>query len=437
MKANVDLSLRCSIRGPVRFAKLLIIAFVFGFGIWAAIAPLTSAAIAPGIFGTEAKRKSVQHLSGGIIGELLVREGDEVEAGALLLRLEDTLARSTYELLEGQYIDLIAERARLTAERNGQKEVQLPNMKVANNERATQALSAQRDLFESRMKAMDGRVAILNQKIEKLDAQIGGYMAQMDSVERRRQIIAKEIKAVSRMVRLGLEREPRLLALQRAAAEIDGLIGELSSSTAQAELRIEETELEIIDLKARTMNQVTGDLRDLAGRISDMEPRLTAALRTLSLTEIRAPVSGSVVALRYHTVGGVITPGQPILDIVPSNAELMIEAKVSPTDIDVVRPGMQAEVRLSAFAMRSTPTVPGRVVHISADRLTDRSGNHYYAVHIEPEFDINDAGDLEDVLNALHPGMPVEVMIVTGKRTVLGYLMQPIADSFAKAFRES
>jgi len=428
------------VRGPLRLALALVIAFFLGFGGWAAFAPLTSAAVAPGTVSVEAKRKTVQHLDGGIIAALEVREGDKVAAGDLLIRLDDTMAQSTYDLLEGQYIDLIAEQARLEAERARRVAIAVPPIlaEVRNQARAEEALTVQRNLFESRRTALENRIAILESRKGKLEEQIRGYEAQAEAADRQRAIIARETEAVERMVRQGLEREPRLLALQRTMAEIEGFLGKTASNIAQAEVRIGEADLEVLDLESRTVNQVTGDLRDLAGRIADMAPRLRAAEATLRRTEIRAPVSGTIVGLQYHTVGGVISPGGRVLDIVPEDAELLVEARVSPADIDIVRPGMIAEVRLSVYAARTTPTVPGTVVHVSADRMTDQgTQEHYYDVHVRLDPGAAAAADYPATIGQLYPGMPVEVMIVTGEDTLLNYLLRPLIDSFARAFRES
>lgn len=433
-------SLLASIRGPIWFAVALAVGFLLGFGSWAAIAPLTSAAVAPGFVGVETRRQTVQHLDGGLIAEINVAEGDSIAAGDLLLRLDDTIAGSTYDLLEGQFIDLLAERSRLRAEQSAAVELDNPEELAAmdNKARVDTAMRAQRDLFNSRRDTLRNRTEILDQRILKLKEQINGFSVQEASARRRLQIIGREQAAVERMVRQGLEREPRLLALQRTAAEIEGFLGDIISRHSQAQVRIGETRLEIIDLKAKTVNQVTGDLRDLAGRIADMEPRLRAARNTLERVEITAPTDGTVVALQHHTIGGVVRPGGRILDIVPSAAEFLIEAQVSPADIDVVRPGLPAEVRLTAFAARTTPTVAGTVVHVSADRFADQATQqHYYAVHVRLDPDPDLLAEFGLDLSALYPGMPVEVLVVTGKRTALDYLIQPITDSFARAFREN
>jgi HlyD family type I secretion membrane fusion protein len=415
------------------------VGFFAGIGFWSANAPLTSAAVAPGSIGLDARRKTIQHLEGGILAELHVSEGDFVEAGDLLLALDDTIAKSTLELLQGQYVDMLALRARMTAERVGAKTVETPEeiLKTGEPARVEQAMAAQRNIFESRRHVYQSRTEILNAKIVKLQEQIKGFDAQSDALERQMDILQLETIDIEELVDRGLERAPRLYALQREAARFEGMLGDLAARRSEAEVLIDETRLMLLELEAELQNQVAGELSTLSGRISDMRPRLHAAADKLARSQVRAPVSGRIVTLARHTIGGVIGPGQPILEIVPADLELLVEARVSPVEIDVVRPGLAAEVRLTAYSARSTPTVPGRVVHVSADRLTDPvSGFPYYAVHVRLDAQ-SEPGATDIDLTQLYPGMPVEVMLVTGRRTVLDYLLQPITDVLARTFRET
>lgn len=417
-------------------AALSALTVLGAFMLLSVLAPLSSAAIAPGFVGVETQRKTIQHLEGGIIAKLPVKEGDTVQTGQLVMMLESTIARSTYDLLEGQFIDLLAEQARLLAERSGQTMIDRDGFPVRalNPARADEALRVQNDLLRSRQRALETRKQVLQQRIRSLEEQVRGFQSQEVAAERQIEILEVEERAVTAMVRQGLEREPRKLALQRAAAEIAGSLGEIRSRIAQAEIRVGETMLEMQDLDSSLHNQITGDLRDLSGRIADMEPRLRAAGDTLKRLDIRSPVNGTVVSLQYHTIGGVVRPGSRIMDVVPSDAEFLIEAQVHPTDIDVVRPGLPAEVRLSAFATRMTPTVAGEVVHVSADRLADEGRReYYYAIHVRLKPDDETVIALAE---HLYPGMPVEVMVLTGERTVLDYFVQPVVDTFSRAMRE-
>lgn len=434
-----DVSLLSRVRGPLTAAVLIFAGFFVGIGLWSGNAPLTSAAIAPGTVGLQAERKIVQHLEGGLIQDITVKEGDRVRAGDLLIVLDDTMARSTLDLLTGQYIDLLTTRARLEAERSDADDLIVPEALAPfmDEPRTARSLAAERDLFQSRKEAYASRLQILDSRIKKLREQIRGFDAQSAALERQRVLIQKEQEAVEDMVERGLERAPRLYRLQRSAAELDGALGEIAARRSEADVLIGETELERLDFDARIRNQVTGELGELQGKVADMLPRIRAAQNTLERTEIRAPVDGTVVTLAYTTPGGVIRPGAPIMSIVRGGMEQIIEARVAPSEIDVVRPGLPAEVRFTAYSARTTPTLPGRVVHVSADRLSDdEAGTSYYAIHVRLDPLPDTAGS--DVIRPeeLYPGMPVEVMVVTGRQTLLEYFLQPFTDVLARAFRE-
>lgn len=437
---EVNTSLLSRVRGPLLAALLIVLGFFAGIGAWSSNAPLTSAAVAPGTVGLGTRQKIVQHLEGGIIKDIHVKEGDRVSAGDLLIELDDTVARSTLDLLKGQYIDLLATRARLEAERSGLDHIEIPEalQQFLDEPRARKALEAARDLFKSRQDAYASRLDILESRIRKLEEQIRGFDAQSAALERQLVLIGKEQKSVQELVDQGLERAPRLYRLQRGAAEIEGALGEIAARQSEAGVLIGETQLERLDLDARKLNQITGELADLQSRIADMQPRIRAAQNTLGRTEIVAPVDGTVVTLIYNTPGGVIRPGVPIMNIVPNDMEQMIEARVDPSEIDVVRPGLPAEVRFTAYSARTTPTVPGKVVHVSADLLTDETtGTAYYAIHVQLDPSFGDDNKTSIDPEKLYPGMPVEVMVVTGHQTLLDYFIQPVTDVLARAFRES
>lgn len=432
--------LRERVRSPLRTAAWFALAFFVGLGGWSAFAPLSGAALAPGHVGIENQRKTIQHLEGGIIDKIAARDGDKVKAGDLLVRLDDTVPRSTYDLLEGQFIDLIVERARLNAEQEGADYIDWPDLLaiISNRERVGEAMRVQQALFDARREALQSRVDILRTGISHIQEQIRGFETQDEAVRRQLELIQKETEAVAQLVEKGLQARSRLYALQRTIAELDGTLGDIASRKAQARVLIGESELEILDLSTRNRNQVVGDLRTLASQIADMQPRLRAARATLDRLDLRAPVSGTVVGLQYHTEGGVIRPGAPVLDLVPEQSKFVIEAKVSPADIDVVSTGLPAEVRLVAFSSRITPTVPGHVTHVSADRLIDQATSQFY-YQIKVQLDVDQAllREFDFDLAQLYPGMPVEVMVVTAERTLLDYLLQPVTDMFARAFRET
>ena len=424
----------------IGIAALLFILFFGVFGVWASLAPLQSAAVAPGYIGVESKRKTIQHLDGGSVAEIRVRDGDYVEAGQLLLRLDDAIAAATLELLDGQYTDLLAEESRLRAEHGRRPEIDFPpyllervDEKGEGGGRAAQAIETQRGVFEARRRAMESKQRILAARIQETEQQIEGFRIQREAMEKRLVLIESERSDLQKIVSQGLEAKPRLRAFEREKVEIEGQIGEITSRIAQARLRIGETRLEVLDLESELLNRVAGDLRRIRGKVLDMEPRLQTARDALERTALRAPESGTVVGLRYHTIGGVIPPGGAILDIVPDQSEYIVEARISPRDIDVVRPGLATEVRLTAFSARNTPTVMGQLIRVSADRMvSEKSGQPYYAAQVRLE--LKEGGAIEP--RRLYPGMPVEVMVVTGTRTTLDYLLSPINDILSRAFRE-
>jgi HlyD family type I secretion membrane fusion protein len=421
---------------PILLAGILSTAlFLGGFGFWAATAPLDNAAVAPGTVIAEGKRKTVQHKEGGIVAQILVAEGAEVAAGDPVVRLDDTQARSALEALRIQHDELLAQEARLRAERDATPEIHFPDELIGRQDEARIAalLNGQRRLLAARRDSLNNQIDILAQRMVQIDSEIAGQQAQLVGAERQMRLIQEEIAGVTVLVDKGLERRPRLLALQREAANLEGTSGEKRALIAQAQQRRGETELQILDLQNQRSEEVATELRDVQGRLTELEERLTAAADVLRRTVVTAPVGGTVMDLRIHTSGGVIGAGESILDIVPTEDALVIEAKVRPTDIDTVHAGLPAQVRLTAFKQRTTPVLSGEVAHVGADSLSDeRTGTNYYIAHV-----VIERGELERAGNlSLRPGMPADVMIVTGRRTALEYLISPLRDSFARAFRE-
>ncbi len=426
-------------RPPVRRTLLVGAATVVlglgGFLIWAATAPLSSAALAPGIVKVDGNRKTVQHLEGGIIAELLVREGQRVAFGQPLLRLDNLEARALHQTLDGQTVALQAQEARLLAERDGLADLLFPaELEARRGEpRVAETLEGQARIFESRKAILDGQIGVVDQRIAQLRAQIAALEAQLVAGAEQLAFIREEIAGVNELVAKGLERRPRLLALRRTAAHIAGQQGDLQGRIAQAREGIAEAELQIINLRKARVEEASMELREVQTRRLELVERLPAAAAAVGRREVTAPQAGVVLNLRHHTVGGVVAPGQPILDLVPEHEPLIIEARVSPGDIDQVRAGLSAKVVLPAFKQRTTPQLEGGVVRVSADVLSDeRTGRTYYTaqVAVEPR-------ELERLPGiTLQPGMPAEVIIESEARTLLDYLIQPITDSFRHAFRE-
>ncbi len=421
--------------GRIMSGGLLIIALFFGgFGTWAAVAPLSSAATATGFVIVEGQRKKVQHLEGGIVKEILIRDGDAVEAQQIIMRLDETRALATRDLLRGQLRAARAFEARLMAERDLAQSIVYPQELLAlqDDPRVAEILATQTNLFQARLEAFTGELKVLAQRIAQSKEEIAGLAAQEKSERRQRELIVEEIKGVEAMLAKGLERKPRLLALQRAAAELEGNRGAHLAQIARAKATITESQLRILDLKNQRMKEVAGQLNEVRQAIADAQEKLRSTEDTLQRTEIRAPVAGIVVGLQVHTVGGVVGAGGTIAEIVPQKETLIIEAQVRPEDIDVVHPGLPAQISLQSLDRRMS-TLDGTVTHVSADRLNDpQTKLPYYEalVSIDPE-------SLEATVGAvLYPGMPAIVMIATGKRTALGYLVSPITDFMGRAMRE-
>lgn len=427
-------------RPPIRrlvLVALAIIALLFGgLGGWAAVVPLQSAAVAQGQVRVSTHRKTIQHLEGGIVQAILVKEGDAVTAGQVLVRLDDTRVRANLDRLKGRAAGLLATKVRLAAERDGARTLAFPEALTAaarGDPKIEEILSSQRGIFAARRRALEGRTRILRQRIGQLNKEIASLQAQVDAETRQLALITEEMDTVSMLVGKGLAEKPRLLALQRNAARIEGSRGEHLGLIARAEQRIGETELRMIDLENTFSNEVVKELEEVQGKLSDVEEQIKAAEDVLQRTEILAPQDGVVVSLRVHTPGGVIKPGEPILDIVPQNDVLLIEARINPLDIDVVHVGLPAQVRLTAYGSRHVLPLDGEVIYLSADSFTDqRTGAPYYLARIRANAE--QQRRLRKV--TLYPGMPAEVMILTGERTALDYALRPLFDSFARAFRE-
>ena len=409
--------------------------FFGGLILWGLLAPLSSAAVAPGVVIVDSNRKTVQHLEGGIIREIKVGNGDAVSAGQVLIRLDDAQAAATFNQIRGQLDALEALEARLVAERDGLSEIAFPDPLLARraDPQVAEILSGQQTIFAQRRLTLAGQTDILNQRVVQLEKEIDSRRAQIAAAKRQSLLIGEEIAGVNDLVKKGLERRSRLLALQRQQASLEGQRGEQLGLVARAEQQIGEAELQNISQKNTQMNAVVGELRDIQTQLGDMAERAASARDVLERREIVSPIDGTVVDMKFFTAGGVIGPGEPILDIVPENDELVIEAQVQPIDIDVVQTGLKAQVTLSAFKQRTTPTLDGQVIYVSADSLTDpRTGVPYFATRIEiPADEMDRLGGLE-----LSPGMPAQVMIVTGERTAFQYLFDPLRESLQRAFRE-
>ncbi len=413
----------------------LIIAALFGgLGGWAITAPLNGAVVATGVVKVEGNRKSVQHLDGGIVKELRVREGDRVGAGDVLIVLDDTQAKAELEILSQQYIVLRASEIRLLAELAGEAAMVMPPELAAraSDAYARNIWAGQIRQFEARRAAIEGQRRVIAEKIRQLQSQIAGAEAQVKAYAEQSDSVRAEAQSIAPLVEKALLPRARLLQLERAASGLDGQIADARASIARFRQAIAEQELQIAQLSNDRMAEVTKDLREVHARLVEVLPRRTNAEAVLGRMEIRSPYAGRVVGLSMFSIGGVIQRGERILDIVPDEG-LTIDVQIAVDDISDVHPGTQAELHLTAYKQRIVPTIRGGVVNVSADRLTDpKTGNAYFVASIRP-----DPAALAELPGIhLQPGMPVTAMIPTEARTAFDYIVGPLTTSFSQAFRQ-
>jgi HlyD family secretion protein len=410
-----------------------------GVGGWATTTHLAGAVIASGSIVVESNVKKVQHPTGGVVGEILVKEGGEVKDGQVVLRLDDTVTRATLGVVRSQLDEFTARQARLLAERDGDDAIDFPAQLTSRrgDPSVATATAGEEKLFESRKTARTGQRAQLRERVAQMNEEIRGLSAQLAAKEKELDLIGQELVGVADLYKKNLVSISRYMQLQRDQTRLLGERGSLIADIARARGKISETELQIIQLDQDFRTEVLKELRDAQGKIAELKERVTAAEDQLKRVDLRAPQSGFVHQLAVHTVGGVISNGETIMQIVPRADDLVAEAKVAPNDIDQVAVGAKAVVRIMAGNQRQTPEVAGTVIRVSADLAREQAnGNQpaqaYYTVRISlpPE----EVARLQDL--RLVPGMPVEAFIQTYARTPLEYLLKPLHDQIARTFRE-
>jgi HlyD family type I secretion membrane fusion protein len=414
----------------------VIIAIFFGlFGTWAAIAPLKGAVVANGLIKVEGNRKSVQHLEGGIVKELRVKEGDRVTAGDVVMVLDDSQARAEHEVLTRDLIVLRATEERLRAELAHRAQMTFPaDLNAYGEDRYVKDVwDAQVHQMEVRLAALDGQRQVIKEKIAQLESQIVGLEAQIRAYTSQVGSVKDEKNSLLPLMERGLVARPRVLQLERTADGLDGQIAEAKANIAKARQAIAEQLQQTAQLDNDRMTDVAKDLRDTQAKLLEVIPKLMHARSVLDRIEIRSPYTGRVVGLSVFSVGGVINRGDKIMDVVPDRESLVVEAQVAVEDISQVHPDMRAEVHLTAYKQRTTPIVHGDVIQVSADRLTDSKTNNPYFVALV-RVDDDELADLPHI--RLYPGMPATVMIPTVERTALDYLVGPLVMSFNHAFRQ-
>jgi HlyD family secretion protein len=411
--------------------------FVFGFGAWAAVSPLASAAIANGVVSPEGNKRTVQHLEGGIIRELLVKDGTEVKAGDPLLVLDATRDLATYDSVRMQRLADIAALTRLDAEQNGATTLVMPQEvldEAAKNPGAAALVRAQQEQFTSRRESITGQKSVLQQRVEQSRSDIEGLRAQIISGQTQLELIQQEINGVTPLVAKGLYEKPRLLALQREQARISGVNAANLSAIAKAEQAVGESQMRMLALESDFRDKIAEERSSTQKELAQLDEKMRSAGDVVGRTRILAPVDGVVVNLKYHTLGGVIQPGSPILELVPKNDRLVIDVQVQPNDIDSVREGQSALVRFTAYHQRNMPRIDGTVIYVAADSTQDEQTRRSYflaKVEVDPALLKKVAPQVN-----LSAGMPAEASIQTGTRTALQYAVDPLVHAFQRSFVE-
>ncbi|WLH43695.1 HlyD family type I secretion periplasmic adaptor subunit [Pseudomonas beijingensis] len=419
---------------PIRRVGYLMLLVTFGlFGGWAALAPLDSSALAPGVVTVKSYRKTVQHLEGGIVRELRVHDGDLVKTGDVLLVLDNTQARSEMETTRSQLIAALQLQARLEAERDALPEpVAVPTLDPA-DPRVQEARDSEARIFQTRRTSLLGEIGLQEKTIGQIEEQIRGFKAIIASKQTLVTSYQEEIVDLRALLAEGYVDKQRLREQERSLSRLQTEIAESQSEIAQARVHVDEAKLKILQLRKAFATEVAGLLGDARTKVYELRERLATLQDRDQRTDILAPESGMVMGMTVHTLGAVVSPGTALLDIVPANEELIVEAQVSPMDIDRIALGKLADIRFSAFKSSTTPVVEGRLVQISADRLINKdTGTAYYLARVA----LTDKGRQTLGNLTLVPGMPVEVLVNTGARTLLQYLIQPASNVFARSLIE-
>lgn len=435
MSLQANSAAHVSIRRHLIVGLMIVILLGGGVGGWAATVKLSGALIAQGSVVVDQNVQKVQHPTGGIVGELRVRDGDYVKAGDVLVRLDETVMRANLAIVAKGLDQQLARKARLEAERDGAEKIAFPADLVARAKDVEIAatLASEEKLFELRRTERAGQKAQLGQRVAQLEQEIGGIEAQQAAKAQEIELITRELTGVRDLYNRNLVQLSRLTQLEREMARLGGERAQLLAVAAQSRGRIAEIRLQIIQIDQNLSSEVAKELRETDGKIGEFVERKVTAEDQLRRVDIRAPQNGFVFQSAVHTIGGVISASDPIMYIVPDNDRLQVEAKVQPQDIAQVKVGQPAVLRFSAFDTRTTPEIDGEVTRVSADTSIDqRTGASYYTIRIGlPPEELKKLGELK-----LLPGMPVEAFVQTGERTVISYLMKPLYDQFMRAFRE-
>lgn len=430
---------------PARMIRLgggVAAVFFIGFLGWAALAPLDAGTYAPGIVAVSGSRQAVQNRDGGVVTAIRVQEGQSVVKDEILLEISASELRAAERGMTGEVLTLLAQRARLIAERDRQTGFRAPIEFAALNPEdrplADDALALQRQQFQARGQALETQRGVLRQRMLQLDQQTKGAERQLEANRRQQGLIDEELSAVQQLADKGYAPKSRVLALQRSAASLLGEDGAYRAQIARSNEAVGETRLQALSLDRDRMEEVAGQLRDIQVRLDDLRPKLFSAREQLARSTVRAPAGGRVVAMSVFTVGGVVSPGQILMEIVPQDRKLVIQARISPADADDLRPGQKTQIRFTSLHERNLPLLNGVLTKLSADSFTDeKTGTQYFRAEVAaPPEELAKIRQVRGDSTGLQAGLPVEVLIPLRKRSALSYLLEPLTQSFWRMGRE-
>lgn len=421
-------------RAKLRFALIAVAVLVFGFGAAAAFVPIGGAVVGSGSVGVESRVKRIAHPTGGIIAEIHVKNGDHVDKGDILMRLDTTVSGADAELSGLSVDQLLAQRARLEAERLGTAGMGVPAELTRGDAGAAKALADERKLFAIRRSEQEGLRSQLAARIAQHNQQIAGYRAQIDALDKQTALIEPERKGVRDLWEKDLVTISRLNQLERTQVDLQGNVASLQAQIAQTQARITEAREQLIQLGETRRSEAGTQLAAVNAQLNQQQVRSVTAGDAYGRSVIRAPYSGRVDKLAFATIGDVVKPAETIMEIVPDGDRMVVETAVSPADIDQLRSGQQARIRFTAFSATSTPEIAGRVAVVAPERTTEpETGRTYYQVRVE----IDERALAREPSLKLVPGMPAEVFIETGERSMLSYLTKPLRDQFARSFNDN
>ncbi len=439
----VDPALHRRMRRPMMIGGLVILVFVLGLGTWASFSSLANGVTAVGEVRVESNRKALKaHREGGTVRQILVREGQHVQAGQPLLTFNDVEARAAYDVMQNQYDTLEAQAARLTAEATGRTQLDFPADLTSrmSDPRVAGMIRDQQFLFTTRTQLFQSQMSVLQQRIDQSKTQIEGEQAQAASVDEQARLTQDELNGYQQLYDKGFAPKPVVLARQRAMADLAGRKGSLTADMARIRQQMGETQMQMAATRDTRTSQAADALRDTQAKLSDTVPRLTAARETLAATVVKSPVDGYVFGLTQFTIGGVVGPDEPLMDIVPSNEPIIVTAMIPPQEIDKVRQGMDAQVRFTGLNYRWNSPLKGTIVLVGADKIVNeksgQQGPSSAFFRVDVRIDPQELTKLKRKVR-ITPGMPASVMIVTGGyKTVMGTLISPITDTMHAALHD-